>query len=448
MDLMDALASNRNGRSVVELSLNRAFRQGYRSVYAAIDALTPRVKPVLEEVERIRQEERLQAVVGSVLPEPTAHWVFAVDGLSLSRPHAATLHDRGYVHWTEGQSGGPPVTVGHGYSLVAALPAKVGAGDPPWAVPVSTRRVGTHTDALTVACEQMETLLGNEAAAWQDQLAVLVADSGYGVAPFLGRLAEEAKLVTVTRLRANRTLYRLPAERDPQAPGRPLWYGDRFKLDDDRTQGEPDAVITFEETTRRGRQHTVSLEVWENLVMRGKRDLPMHRHPFTLIRVTCRDAAGKLLFRRPMWLAISGARRSEITARQAYAIYRQRFDQEHMHRFARQRLLLDAFQTPETEREENWMCLVGLTYAHLFAARHLARHLPRPWERAKPLDPTAAAGPTMVQRDMDRILACVGTPASAPKRRGKSPGRAKGISPPSRWRYPPTKKPKKPKKSG
>jgi hypothetical protein len=183
-----------------------------------------------------------------------------------------------------------------------------------------------------------------------------------------------------------------------------------------------------------------------DVIMRGTRERPMHRHPFTLIRVTCRDAQGRLLFARPMWLAVFGARRAELTARQAYAVYRQRFDQEQMHRFARQRLLLDAFQTPETEHEENWLIIVGLAYAQLFAARHLAGHLPRPWERSKPVDPDATASPTMVQRDMERILAQSGTPAQAPQVRGKAPGRAKGVSPKPRRRYPPVKKPKKPVK--
>ena len=36
LELLDALSSNRDARSVVELSLSPHFRRGYASVYAAI----------------------------------------------------------------------------------------------------------------------------------------------------------------------------------------------------------------------------------------------------------------------------------------------------------------------------------------------------------------------------------------------------------------------------
>jgi len=98
--------------------------------------------------------------------------------------------------------------------------------------------------------------------------------------------------------------------------------------------------------------------------------------------------------------------------------------------------LAHSVQTPETQREENWLVLVGLAYAQLFAARRLAVHLPRPWERQQPVDPDAVASPTTVMRNMPRILGQSGTPARAPKPRGNAPGRAKGVSPPRRRRYP------------
>jgi len=438
MDLIDALATNQNARSVAELSLSRAFRYGYGSLYGAIGGLVQPAKPALEWAERMRLERRCQAVVASVLPPPERqpYWTFAIDGLSVSRPHAATLHDRGYVHQADAHHGASPVTVGHAYSLLVALPEKASDLEPPWAVPLSPRRVATHENALAIAVEQAVALMEREDLPWHDALCVLAADAAYSVASFLGPLADEANLVVDTRLRSNRTLYRLPAPKDAHQPGRPRWYGEPFKLNDPETRGEPDEVIEFETTTRRGRCMTVRLESWSNLIMHGKRDLPMHRHPFTVVRVICRDEAGELVFRRPMWLAVFGARRGEVTARQAQAVYHQRFHQEHMHRFGRQRLLLDAFQTPETEREENWLVLVGLAYAQLFAARRLALHLPRPWERKQPVNPEAVASPTMVMRNMDRILSQSGTPARAPKPRGNAPGRAKGVSPGRRRRYP------------
>ncbi|BDI15156.1 hypothetical protein ANSO36C_09580 [Nostoc cf. commune SO-36] len=39
------------------------------------------------------------------------------------------------------------------------------------------------------------------------------------------------------------------------------------------------------------------------------------------------------------------------------------------------------FQTPDVKHEENWIQLVILAYVQLWAAKQLATHLPRPWER-------------------------------------------------------------------
>jgi hypothetical protein len=99
----------------------------------------------------------------------------------------------------------------------------------------------------------------------------------------------------------------------------------------------------------------------------------------------------------------------------------------------RQRMLFDAFRSCETEHEENWVTLVVLAYAQLYAARDAVADLPRPWERRSGEGgPAVALSPTRVQRGFGSILAVLGTPARAPQQRGKSPGRAAGASP-GRW---------------
>ena len=84
---------------------------------------------------------------------------------------------------------------------------------------------------------------------------------------------------------------------------------------------------------------------------------------------------------KPMWLIMIGQRRDELTTIEAYQAYRQRYDIEHLLRFGKQRLLLNASATPEVEHEENWVSLSFLAYVQLWAARKLASSLPRRWER-------------------------------------------------------------------
>jgi len=103
-------------------------------------------------------------------------------------------------------------------------------------------------------------------------------------------------------------------------------------------------------------------------------------------------------------------------------------------------LLMTEFQTPDVLHEENWIRLVMLAYAQLWAAKDLATHLPRPWERyLKPQSDTIMT-PSTVQRDFPRIISEIGTPARSPKTRGNSIGRVQGQAQTQRTKHPVLKK--------
>jgi hypothetical protein len=172
--------------------------------------------------------------------------------------------------------------------------------------------------------------------------------------------------------------------------------------------------------------------------MRGKRKpevIPMHRYPFTLVRVGLYDAQGQLAFQRPLWLLVVGECRGELSLPDIQQAYAHRYDLEHFFRFGKQKLLLTAYQTPEVQHEETWWQLGCLAYLQLWVARPCAQTLPRPWERNLPAVKAGRLTPAMVQRDFGRIIRQLGTPASAPKRRGYSPGRRPGLRLPPRPRY-------------
>jgi len=219
-----------------------------------------------------------------------------------------------------------------------------------------------------------------------------------------------------------------------------VWYGAPFALKDPTTWGKPEVTAQTTYTGQRGRTFTVHLEGWYNLLMCGTKDLPMHPHPFTVLRVRVLDEQGQLISPRPMWLIVFGARRHELSLLDAWQAYSQRYDIEHFFRFGKQRLLTTAFQTPVTEHEENWWQIGQLAYVQLWLGRSSSSALPRPWERYLPSTPEADATPSAVQRDWERVTRQIGTPAAAPKPRGKSAGRAKGARPPRRQRCPVIKK--------
>lgn len=447
LDLLDALSSSPQARSVVELSLSPLFRREYSSVNDAIAHLFQASSPDKAGEERRTWERDVARLIGRYLPAPQQRrfWLLGTDVVPIPRPFARTLAERLFVYQPNPVAGNKPVTIGHPYSVVACLPEKVRGDDPPSVVPLWVRRVRSEEKATIVGAEQLTVLLEDDTQPFYGALCIHVADSTYSAVNYLGRVGRYRNLVSVTRVAENRVFYRrFPAEQRDGGPGHPRWYGEPFDLKDSTTWGPPDETATSTTfTTKRGRTYQVQLQAWHNLLMRGKRDLPMHLYPFTLIRVVVLDEQGQPVFKRVLWLIVLGERRGELSLVEARAAYGQRYDLEHYFRFGKQRLLMAAYQTPDAEHEENWLTLVQLATVQLWLARTLAGIRLRSWERYLPQRSTGIASPSQVQRDWERIIRQIGTPARPPKRRGKSPGRAKGIRLVPRKRHPVVKKGKK-----
>ena len=435
-ELLDALSSNQGARSPVELSLSPLFRRQYPSVYTAIEDfhLDPEV---------------YRELLGMIAPDPEVRpfWLFSTDATPHPRPYAKTLADRSYVHAPTPLKSNKPVTVGHAYSTVVILPEKE-AGEAPWVIPASVRRVNSQEDTELVGAEQLDELLTDPSMPWHGELIVHVGDTSYSKPAFLWHTLQHPNLVDVVRVRNNRVFY-WPYQPDPKAKkgrGRPRVYGERFALNEPETWPEPDERYEWQEKRSRGRTHTISIQAWDGLLMQGKRDMPMHRRPFILVQVEERNQEGKLVHRRPLWFIIIGHRRHEVYPKLATQAYRQRFDHEHFLRFGKRNLLFTAYQTPEAEREEAWWQLGFLAYRQLWAARDLAEVQWRPWERYGSATRRLHLSPSQVQRDFSRIIGAIGTPARPPKRRGKSPGRPLGYRLPPRQRHKVVRKGKKKRK--
>ena len=279
-------------------------------------------------------------------------------------------------------------------------------------------------------------------AAWRH---VEVTDSDYSAKTFLAEQEQHPNLVVVTRVRSNRVFYASPEPKIIPSVGHPRWYGAKFDSLDEATWPEPTEVVQTNCTTKRGRLLQVRIQSWSDMLMRGSHDSPMHRNPFTLMQIQITTPEGISLW-KPMWLIIMGQRRHELTTIEGYQAYRQRYDLEHLLRFGKQRLLLNASITPEVEHEENWVSLSFLAYVQLWAARKLASSLPRRWERYLPNKSEDFLSPSLVQRDLNRIITEIGTPANSPKPRGFSSGRTEGMIQTKRTRHEVIKKGKKGKK--
>ena len=109
---------------------------------------------------------------------------------------------------------------------------------------------------------------------------------------------------------------------------------------------------------------------------------------------------------------------------------------EHLFRFVKRHLLFEVAQMGSVEQDERWSTVVGLAYWNLYVSRDIVERSVRPWERYKPTPPVGRpATPSQARRGFGRLLPELGTPASAPQPRGKSPGRPKGYCPQPRKRF-------------
>jgi hypothetical protein len=447
MDLLDALCSNNHAPSVVQLSLNPLFRAGYSTLFKAIGESLATERQEEEEIPPdnipVQKRQQFQCVdlISQVVPQPQQRHFFLMgqDCTSIARQFAKSLEDRGMVHQPTQIKGNKPITIGHSYSLLAILPERNNE-DAPWTIPLDMIRVPTESNSNQQGIAQINTVLSKPNMPWTDKLCVLVVDSAYGNHQFLTPLQEQKNLVIIARSRSNRVFYQrpIPAGKSLEK-GHPTWYGERFDLKEPQTWHEPNQVEHTYYHTCQGRKIEIALTAWHNLLMRGSKDLPAHQCPFTLLRIVSMDAEGKTIF-KPMWLIVMGERRAEVSDFQIHQAYRQRFDLEHTFRFKKQNLLLSDFETPDVEHEQNWVYLVMLAYVQLWAAHALAVALPRPWERNLKPAPLARISPSKVQQDWNRIISQLGTPASAPKPRGKSPGRQLGQTQTVRTRFSVVKK--------
>jgi hypothetical protein len=442
MDLLDALAGNTEASSIVELSLSPLFPRSYNSIYKAIkESFNTTIQETNNEVE-VEKPNNLIRVVSELIDQPQQQpfYLFVTDTTPHPRPYAKTLAERGYIYQPNTIKGNKPINIGHSYSILSILPEKETGNAAAWSIPISGERVSLDKSGVDVGSEQIKTLMCDSSLPWHEKFCVLVADTAYSQRSFLFDQSKHKNLVVIARVRSNRIFYQSPlVDESKKKPGCKKKYGERFDLGDVETWHEPDETAQTQQTTHKGRILNITILAWHQMLMRGTKEQKMYRHPFTLMRIHVTDDTGNSVW-KPMWLIVIGDQREEISPTVAYQSFRQRFDIEHMLRFSKQRLLMTQFQTPDIEHEENWIRSVLLAYAQLWAAKDLASHLPRPWERYLEQNNDKIVTPSVVQRDFQRIISEIGKPGHSPKPRGNSIGRVTGHTQPKRSKHPVVKK--------
>ena len=90
-------------------------------------------------------------------------------------------------------------------------------------------------------------------------------------------------MISVVKLRGNRKLYAFISPPEENAPNRPKFKGDAFKLDDLSTQRPSNARTEFEVEKKKGEIHKIVMEMWKPMAMPGKNKperIPMENYCF------------------------------------------------------------------------------------------------------------------------------------------------------------------------
>ncbi len=380
-ELCDAVIQATHIRSLAELSCRPVFRRGWSSTYEALQDGQPNRKGLMRVyVSQLPQVDRL---------------ILAGDHTAWSRLWAETTPERSYQHQPSAIPGRRPITIGHGYSTLAVIPEMEGS----WALPLLHERI-TQQKPVLQASQQLRavcrTLLVRAISLW---------DSEYSCAAFVEATAD-IPVDKVIRLRTNLALEGPPLPY--QGRGRRRKHGPKFKLRDPATWWAPDQVLEVDDPDL----GPVVVRLWSGLRFRQALECPMR-----VAQIERQQAPGTRRKPRILWLAWIG----HPPAEQWWRLYTRRYPLDHWYRFAKGRLHWTLPMLATLEEAEHWSDLMPLITWQLWLARPVVEEYHLPWQK-----PQARLSPGRVCQSWTSIMLEIGTPAQAPKRRGKSPGWPKG----------------------
>jgi hypothetical protein len=406
MDLIDALTVAGHVDSPVALSEETPFRRKFSSIFDTLrqgefdfDLLLQ----VLHEYQPPNSEE----LVGCE--------VYGLDCTPNERPEAETLEDRGSLKTQKEE----PVRYGHKYSWLGRL---IHWGTS-WVAPVDIRRVDSSLSDSQVGALQVEEL-----DVRNPKEKVVVADSLYGNNIFLAAFLVVKHAFALVRLRCNQVFYERPKPHLKGTRGAPAKHGAKFKLS--KPSRAPDRTDTF----LLGEQ-TVTLQAWQGLHFKKLSGLVG-----MVLRVEFLRPDGTPRYQRPMWLFWTGPETAPL--QELCRMYLWRFAIEHMFRFLKQHMGLNANQSTDPVSTDQWMWLCALAYWQLLLMRDEVKASRPAWYPAGTKTETQGLTPGQVQRSALGYLVQLGTPAKITRPAGKGIGRSKGYHPAARTRFPVVKKAK------
>lgn len=418
-ELTEAILTASKVHSLPHLSLEGVHRRGWGSLYAALSK------------GRI-DAEALRELLVSHSPGKGGTPVYAVDVSPWPRCDAESSPGRCYLYHPSRHSAGQPIVAGWAYQLVARL----GFERDSWVTPVDALRLESEEAASDVAAEQIRALLPRLPDC--DGRPLFVFDAGYDPVRLQKRL-EGSRAQILVKLNSRRVFYGDPEPLTQRPVGRPHLHGEKFDLKDPKTWSEP----AYEYGCLTEDYGSVRVRAWSGLHPKtrkakeryGSESAVVVKGTVALVEVQRLPRGERRRRPRALWLWWYGEGEPDLDL--LWKSYGRRFDIEHFVKFLKGALGWTTPRVRHPEQADRWTWLVLAAYAQLCLARGVVADCRLPWER--PLPPRKLT-PTRVLRSFATLLPLEGTPARAPKPRGRSPGRPKGSFSGRAKRYPVLKK--------
>ena len=425
MNLLDAVTSHGHGcRSIIQLSNADCFDRQYSSITDAIADGLPHVD--FKKIAKL--------IYDYVSKNEAKRHLFIIDCTPNPRPYARNLVDRHITHFPNPAPGNKPIVIGHQYSALTMLPNNNLEKGKHWVIPISTKRVESCKKGNEVGMEQIVESIST--LDLEQELCVTVGDTLYGTEQCRVSAGKQSNLVHIFRVNSKRNLYSTPIRTESSLlqKGRKTEFGNKMNLSDVKTHRACDRYEEKSWVNSKGKEYTVQLKCWNDMLLRGSRKYHSSEHPMNLIQIIMLNDKKEEVYKRPLWLSVFGTRRNELSLFDVHQSYNSRYDIEHFFRFSKQNLLLDAYQTPDVEHEELWWQLCMIAYTQLYLGKDNIANSVQPWERYLPEyknttdEIKATITPSQAQRGFADLLKVIGTPARPSVARGKSSGRQVGAA--------------------
>lgn len=400
--LVMSLASFEGAHSVVGLSESPLFHHQYSSICDAINGICK------NESQYTAISEQIRRFCMQYYPASDDNtYRLNSDSSTLLKLFSPTLQDRSQVYVPNNViPANKPLSVGYRTSAIT-LSEPDG-----WQLPLAMERIKLDQTATECLIGQLSVLFKDKLLPFEKaNLVVNHLDTGYGNAQYLSPAYQHDNLVSVVRFRQGQKVY-LPSTKINKQ-GRPSIYDQMPRYLYGESQNKtvkyketlrevfqssifevsPTMIQQVESITKGGRKITHQLTQWNNLLLRTKKGKRMDDKPFNLVAVLSIDTqTGEKVFKDPLFIVIFGKNKDNLSPKDAFDEYSQRFGIEGFFRFGKQKLLIDKFQTSDIQHLDNWLLVVQLTVFLLFLTAYDAQHTCPKWQKYLPIEKKVSGG--------------------------------------------------------